>query len=97
MAVLPFKKFVTPPSGVGSYGIYDTVDACWLGDASGPARYADENVAKVAAMTAEVQLGWSAGRLRARPYRGGANKLKDELKTSRTPLQALRDIERGAI
>lgn len=77
------------------YGVYDTDDHCWIGTDQGPATFDDESLAMIAAQVTEVQLRWTLGRLRARPYDGTGTKVRDELTTALTPEQALKRIEDG--
>jgi hypothetical protein len=42
---------------------------------------------------ADVQLGQEPGRTRARPYAGGATRLRDEKATRMGPEEALRRLE----
>lgn len=87
-----------------TYGLYDTVDHCWLGDDKGPKVFNggdkigdhiltdDEaaQLARVAAELADISMGWLPHRTKAMPYAGDANVLKDELPLKRTTAEALR-------
>lgn len=92
------------------YGIYDTQDDCWLGDENGPRLFTLEDskkangmdtriMAQIAAQMTEVQLGYSkdgmAGRLRAKEFNLREVKLKDEMPTTMTALEALVIVEGG--
>lgn len=89
-----------------AYGIYDTVDNCWLGDENGPRLYTREDsaklqgmpqelVARIAAQVVEVQLGYEPGRLRAVEFREQELVHKDSVDTKMTPLEALIKLENG--
>jgi hypothetical protein len=92
------------------YGIYDTRDDCWLGDDNGPRLFTFEDskkangmdtriMAQIAAQMTEVQLGYSkdgmSGRLRAKEFNLKEVRLKDEMPTQMTALEALVIVEGG--
>jgi hypothetical protein len=80
------------------FGIFDTVDRCWLGTndtGTGPKTFEEELLARCAAQLADVRLGWPPGRSRARAYDATGVTLKDELQTKMDTLNALRLVERG--
>lgn len=79
------------------YGIYDTQDSCWLGDEHGPKLFEDFLVARVAAQVLDERLGNRPGRSKAREYGGGANRLRDEVQTKMSTLDALQRIEGGRV
>lgn len=79
------------------YGLFDTVDQCWLGDDKGPKTFTDKKLAQVSAQMTCVQLGWRQDRVKPMPYDGGADKLKDELGLKLTPAEALKAIEDGRL
>jgi len=92
--------------GAESYGIYDTQDDVWLGDKNGPQVYtrADsekakglphETLAKIAAQITGVQLGYAIGRLQAREYNAGDLRLRDEVPTKMSAVNALIRLENG--
>jgi hypothetical protein len=86
------------------WAIYDTVDNLWIGNDHGPLIYDDdpekplltgEFMAKAAAQVAAMQLDYSPTRLRAREWVDTTTRLRDEVQTKMTPLQALKRIEDG--
>ena len=81
-----------------TYGIYDTKDNCWLGDASGPKTFEDFTLARVAAQIVEDRItGTDLGcRFRAQelPSSGPWHK-RDEVLTQRTSLESLIRLENG--
>ena|ERR1700675_2775829 len=89
-----------------SYGIYDTQDNCWIGDDKGPKLFTREDSAKakgmpqqvmarIAAMMAEMQLGYAPGRFQAAEFHAQDLRLKDSVDTKMTPLEALIKLENG--
>lgn len=50
------------------YGLLDTKDRVWMGDAKGPITYEDEQLARLCAEVAGVKLGWDRTRVRAVPF-----------------------------
>ena len=79
------------------YGIFDTQDHCWIGNDKGPKLFDEELLAQVAAQMTCAQLDWPLTRLRAKPYDGSGIQLKDEIKTKRTAVRALRLVEGGYV
>jgi hypothetical protein len=93
------------------WGVFDTVDQVWMGDATGPKLFdeeapgpdqkrlgpAAEVLAKVASQLVDTQLRQAPGRTRAKAYDGSGTTLKDEKPTVMTPLKALIRLERGAL
>lgn len=92
------------------YGIYDTREDCWLGDENGPRLFTFEDskkangmdtwtMAQIAAQMTEVQLGYSkdgmSGRLKAKEFNLKEVRLKDEMPTKMTALEALVIVEGG--
>jgi hypothetical protein len=89
-----------------SYGIYDTQDNCWIGDETGPRVFTREDsakakgmphqvLAKIAAMMAEMQLGYKPGRFVAAEFNAENLRLRDSVETKMTPLEALIKLENG--
>jgi hypothetical protein len=89
-----------------SYGMYDTQDDCWIGDETGPRVFTIEDSAKcnglphrvmaqIAAQMAEVQLGYTPGRIQAREFNAENLRLRDSVDTKMTPLEALIKLESG--
>ena len=89
-----------------SWGVYDTQDECWLGDSNGPKLFDDvimkgkkaipaNELARIAAQLACVQMRWPPTRVVAREYDGSGTQQKDTVKTAMTPEKALRKAERG--
>lgn len=79
----------------GPWGLLDTQDNVWMGDDAGPKIYTEYLLARVAAQMMDEQLGQKPGRTRALPYKGGATRLRDKVKTRMGALQALRNLEGG--
>jgi len=90
--------------GVAVYGLYDTVDNCWLGTEMQPKLFTREDsialnglplptLAQIAAQMAGVQLGYHPGRIQAREFHAGELTLKDEVPTKMTALEALKKLE----
>lgn len=89
-----------------SYGMYDTQDDCWLGDDAGPKVFTIEDsaranglphrvMAQIAAQMVEVQLGYTPGRVQVREFDVENLRLKDQVQTNMTPLEALIKLESG--
>jgi hypothetical protein len=77
------------------FGIFDTVDRCWLGtnDAgTGPKTFPEQALARVAAQVLATQMRWPETRCVARPYDGTGTKYKDALDLPMTTAQALKQI-----
>lgn len=81
----------------GQFGLYDAVDNLWIGDDNGPFRYDDEIVARLVAEVTSRSLGWSATRIRARPYTGIVRQIRDAVPLIYPAGTVLRDIERGRL
>jgi hypothetical protein len=79
------------------WGLYDTLDHCWLGDANGPKTFEEYDWARLAAQMADVQLGQAPGRTKAMKYDGGLKHLKDEVEVKMTALEALDKMEKGLV
>lgn len=81
------------------WGLFDTTDQVWLGDDDGPRAFPAEDLAKVAAMVADVRLAQAAGRTRARelPETTVDWSLRDEKPLTMTAQRALRLIDRGVV
>lgn len=94
------------------YGIFDTVDNCWLGDDRGPRLFAEGDrlpngqtvpsgmqlsLARISAQITSIQMGYSSGRLEARSYDDSGDTLKDEVPTLMTPAEALKRAMGGAL
>jgi hypothetical protein len=77
------------------YGLFDTVDQCWLGDDKGPKTFTDRTLAQASAQMTCVQLGWPQDRVRPKPMPDGVNRHKDDMDLKMTPAEALRAIEDG--
>lgn len=74
------------------YGIYDTIDCCWLGNDTGPAlfRADDLDLAEIARSVCVVRLGIHApGRLVVRVYDEPEVQLRDSIPTTITNTEAL--------
>lgn len=83
-----------PASQTGKqFGLYDCKDRCWLGNSIGPALFDDCDHARAVATVAKEQLDRD---IRARLYDGSGLKLKDEVPTLMSPLEALKRIEARA-
>lgn len=95
------NKSAIPPL---PWGLYDTVDDCWMGDESGPKVFSWSDqasemtqlyaVARVAAQVADVRLGQAPGRTRVRTY-GGDSILRNTVETKMTVANALQGLEDG--
>src|SRR5271168_1531423 len=83
-----------------SYAIYDTQDNCWVGDETGPRMFTREDsvklngmpqelAARIAAQVWGVQLGYVPGRLRAVIFKEEDLRMKDEVPTKMSGLEAL--------
>lgn len=84
------------------WGLYDTVDLCWLGDEHGPKLFDEGDplykgerdschlVARLAAEMADIQMGHRPHHTIARPYDGTGTKFKDEIPLKRTMEEAMR-------
>lgn len=93
------------------YGIYDTLDHCWLGDTKGPSLLTEGDdvlghpmgadqvlmIARIRAQMTNVQMGYPSTRLIAKLYDESGTKLKDEITTKMTAEEALRAIEEGEL
>ncbi len=88
------------------WGVFDTVDNCWLGDDKGPKLFSDEHpttqqlngartCAKICAQITAVRLDYNPARLQPRLYTSPATKLRDEVKTKVSAAGALKAIEDG--
>lgn len=77
------------------YGLLDMVDNCWLGDETGPKLFDELWVARIAAQVADERLGYAPGRTRAIPYMEGPVRLKDQVDTKMSALEALQKLEDG--
>ena len=88
------------------YGMYDTQDNCWLGDETGPKVFTVEDsaranglphrlMAQIAAQMVEVQLGYTPGRVQVREFNAPNLRLRDQVETQMTPLEALIKLESG--
>ena len=73
------RKAATP---TGRFGLFDEVDALWVGNQEGPLRYDNEVVARLAAEVACRMVGWPLTRIRARLF-DRAGKIRDEVKVLR--------------
>jgi hypothetical protein len=81
----------------GKWGLYDTVDDCWMAHPEeGPLRYDDFMLARLAAEILEVRFGWRA-RIRAREFPVGPMRIKDEVKPKISAVDAIERLERGTI
>ena len=78
-----------------TWGLWDTQDKCWLGDDNGPKRQPTRELAQISAAVANVQLGWPAGRARARRLLGPAEIFRDKLDVKMGPLEAVERLEDG--
>jgi hypothetical protein len=80
------------------WGVFDTVDECWMGNSKGPLSYDDEKLAQVAAMVMDMRINWQIGRCRARvlphplPWR-----LRDTKDTRMSTVDALERLEKGEL
>jgi len=94
------------------WGLYDTVDDCWLGrpEDSLPKTFGSEdevngrplgdnarNVARIAAEIAARRAGWPPTRVIAKEFPAGPWREKDEIPLTSDTLTILRDIERGKL
>lgn len=83
------------------YGLYDTVDRCWIGDLKGPRLFSRKDYAlgKVAEAVANEAMGYArvgidvAYRIHLRRFRGGRLVFKDEQALQVSPTEALERIE----
>ena len=60
------------------FGVLDTKDNCWMGSPSGPATYADLEIAQVAAAICDERFR-AIGRFRACEIESGVNRLRDNV------------------
>ena len=79
------------------YGIYDTVDSCWIGNSAGPLLYEDLALAKVAARITDVRLGQVPGRTRASFYGEQSVVHKDSVDAEMSAEEALGKLEDGEV
>jgi hypothetical protein len=90
-----------------NWGIYDTVDKCWIGDEMGPKLFVDtispngkiieaEMLAMIAAQMVDMQLG-NVARCRAKVFNEKEVHLKDEKKTRFGAEEALKHLEDGRL
>lgn len=87
------------------WGLYDTADHCWMGDALGPKVFSSDPadpdypnhyaVARIAAQVLDARLRQHPGRTRVRTYGGGADKLRETVDTKMTAEEALSGLEDG--
>ncbi len=83
-----------------NYGLYDTQDYLWIGTnqtGDGPLTFEEYDLARLAAQTVDVQLGWAPGRTRAKEYGGGRPKVRDEVQTRMSTVEALDAMEKGLV
>jgi hypothetical protein len=81
-----------------TWGIFDTEDGVWLGDHNGPATFAQEDLARVAAKMADVRLRQQPGRCRAKELPEDLRRrmrYRDEKPAFMSSEQALRGLEEG--
>jgi hypothetical protein len=87
-----------------AYGVYDTVDNCWLGDETGPKLFArkdakngvtQEILARISAQMTGVQMGYPVGRLRAQVFNEQELRLRDSVPTKMSAVEALTKLENG--
>lgn len=76
------------------WGLWDTKDKVWLGNETGAVTYEDEWDARLAAEVTGKQVGWSATRVRARPF-DHVMRLKDKVPVKMDALTALEILESG--
>jgi len=77
------------------FGIYDTVDNCWLGDDNGPVLYGDLVIARISAQVQGVRLGYEPTRLQHRVYDYKPVRLRDTVNAKMDNVTALKLIEDG--
>ena len=84
-----------------SWGVYDTQDDCWVGNASGPLLYTGtlegpvidgEYLARAAATIVNERMNCGS-RFRAKLFCGGPMRLKDEIEFKRSAEDAVKRIE----
>jgi hypothetical protein len=81
-----------------AWGIFDTEDGVWLGDHDGPATFAQEDIARVAAQIADVRLRQQPGRCRAKELPEEWRRrmrYRDEKPAFMSGEDALRELEEG--
>jgi hypothetical protein len=83
----------------GKYGLYDRKAKIWLGNTLGAYTYNDKTIARIAASAWTVRLQYEAGRIRAKPFDRGANKLKDTITVTSgiSGVEAIRRLEEGLV
>lgn len=74
------------------FGLYDTVEDCWMGDAKGPVRYKDVRIGQVAERVINEQFG-TIDRYMLRPILDQEFKHRDTVEAKMTSLEAIRKIE----
>lgn len=75
------------------YGLYDTIDHCWMGNHEGPLVYDSPTLAQVSATILNERFGY-VSRIQSRPYDGSGTQFKDEQTPKRSFEQAMLRLER---
>lgn len=75
-----------------NWGIFDTRDKCWLGDANGPKSYQDELMARAAATIVNQQFR-TLIRFRPRLLPKDKFRIKDEIEAPVTAEEALIELK----
>lgn len=82
------------------YGLYDTVDKCWIGDQDGAdvLRYTDPELGRLAASVMNVRLQYPHGRIRSIMLHGVKDlHIKDYVEPPVSAEEALRRLEEGSV
>lgn len=95
-AAEPLTMAEAAASTVPVFGLHDTKDDCWIGNAEGPLLYGLEEIAKVAALVVDGRMQRAMGRTRAKAYDFSGNKKKDVLMPTRAAENVMERLERGA-
>lgn len=85
-----------PPTTPVLWAVLDTLDNCWMGsnsDNTGPKLYEAETVAQFAAEMGRRLLGFTPGRLAARPFSSSGKQL-DEAVFVRDTIEVFDELER---
>lgn len=93
----------TENAEVKEWGLYDSVDRCWIGNEAGPLVYrareinghlvAASMLARTAATVANERMKWKRRRIVARPFARGAFKKKDEVTPVLSGVEAVARIK----
>lgn len=79
----------------GRWALWDTQDNLWIGNDTGPLRYDDEILGRLAAEVASGILGWEPVRITVKEYDGSATKIRDDVPIIHTVQEVLHHVTQG--